>query len=146
MQRARSPWWAALLLLAPSVIAACDRDEGDTVVSSGETTAGTSAGSDESGASSDDGSRNAPTCDELVCPAGQVCVEPRPYCDESADPPVVRREPAYCQPRVAPPEDATVEDELVLSAGVAMCEDAQRVVGADGAILAECPEPEVPCG
>lgn len=148
MQRARGPWWVALLLLAPSsVIAACDRDDGDdTIVSSDETTAGTSAGSEDSEASSGDGNRDALTCDDLTCPAGQVCVEPRPYCDESTDPPELRREPAYCEPVVTPPEHATARGELVLSAGVAMCEDAQRVVGADGHTLAECPEPEIPCG
>jgi hypothetical protein len=145
MQRARGPWWTALVLLAPSVIAACDRDEGDTVVSSDETTAGTSAGSDDSEASSDDGNRGPLTCDELMCPAGQVCVEPQAYCDQSTDPPELRQEPAYCQPTITPPGRATVDGELVLSAGVAMCEDTSRVVGADGQTLAQCPEPEIPC-
>lgn len=150
MQRARGHWWAALLLLSPSVIAACDRDEGDTIVSSDETTAGTSAASDDSGSSSDDGHREPLTCDELVCPAGQACVEPRAYCDESTDPPELRRDPAYCEPTIAPPgtppDQATVDGDLVVSAGVAMCEDVQRVVGADGRTLTECPEPEIPCG
>lgn len=148
MQRARGPWWIALVLLAPSsVIAACDRDDGDDkVVSSDETTAGTSAGSNDSEASSDDGHRDPLTCDELMCPAGQVCVEPRAYCDESTDPPELRQEPPYCQPSITPPEHGTAHGELVFSAGVAMCEDAERVVGAGGQTLAQCPEPEIPCG
>lgn len=147
MQRARGHWWAALLLLASSsVIAACDRDEGDTIISSDETTAGTSANSDDSGSSSDDGNREPLTCDELVCPAGQACVEPRAYCDQSTDPPELRRDPAYCEPTLAPPDQATIDGDLVVSPGVAMCEDAQRAVGADGQVLAECPAPEIPCG
>jgi hypothetical protein len=151
MQRARGPWWAALLLLVSSGIAGCDRDDGDTTTSSDdEAVEGGSAGSDgsnDSGESSESsGDDEAPlTCDELECPVGHVCVEPRAYCDESTDPPELRRDPAYCQPLVSPPEQSSAhaDGELVLYLGIAMCEDPQMLEGLHGPMVT-CPD-EPPC-
>jgi hypothetical protein len=112
--------------------------EGGSAGSDGSDDSDGSGGSSESG---DDG--EAPlTCDDLVCPVGHVCVEPRPYCDESVDPPELRRDPAYCQPLVSPPEHSRVDaadGELVLSLGIAMCDDPQMVAGPHGPMVT-CPD------
>ena len=106
---------------------------------------GGSAGSDDSdgsGGSSESGDDELPqTCDDLVCPVGHVCVEPRAYCDESVDPPELRRDPAYCQPLVSPPDHSTAhaDGELVLSLGIAMCDDPQMVAGPHGPVVT-CPD------
>lgn len=152
MQRARGPWWAALLL-APTVIAACDRDEGDTATSSDVGAEDGSAGSDDSSdaAGSDEAS---PTCDDIMCPAGHVCVQPRPYCDETTDPPELRRDPAYCQPVVAPPDRAARDGELDLAApgepdplvGIAMCKAPELLEDGRGQLVMECPGDDPPCG
>ena len=149
MQRARGPRWVALLLLGASVIAACDRDEGDPVTSDDVAAEDESAGSDDSNASSgssggdeDDG---VLTCRELECPAGQVCVEPRPYCDEASDPPELRRDPAYCQPVVTDPERLDAVGELVLVSGIAMCDDPMVSEGPNGQVVLSCPDPDLPC-
>lgn len=152
MKRARGPWWAALLLLASTPIAACDRDEGDTATSSDVGAEEGSAGSDDS--SNAAGSEEAsPTCDDIMCPPGHVCVQPRPYCDDSTEPPALRRDPAYCQPVVAPPDQAVDEGTWDLAApgepdplvGLAMCEDPEMVEDDRGQLVLECPDVELPC-
>jgi hypothetical protein len=143
MQRARGPWWAALLLLAPSVIAGCDHDESDTATSSDVGAEHESAGSDDS---NDDGGQASLTCRDLVCPDDQVCVEPRAYCDESVDPPELWHTPAYCRPLVSPSGGSMAMAEGTPISGIPMCDDPDVSQGLDGQVAIECPEIELPCG
>ena len=142
MQRARGPWWAALPLLAPLVVAGCDHDEGDTASASG------GVGEDGSVGDSNVGDPVPITCDELRCADDELCVEPRPYCDLSGEEPELRHEPAYCRPMDALPPRGAVDGEAGGGVEVGLCDDlrTEGVYGPDGERLRGCAEVEIPCG
>ncbi|MCB9700971.1 MAG: hypothetical protein H6711_03695 [Myxococcales bacterium] len=144
MTTSRGPRWLALTLGWIVTVGACERgDDGSTSVA-GTDGAGESAGDDLS----DDDDEAPLTCAEMTCPQDSVCINPPAYCDESEDPPVLRRDDAYCRPITSGGgASAAIDDVTLIGLARPECDLLTPALAWDaaGQAIITCPDIQLPC-